>query len=693
MKDIARKPTRSSIRTRQRLLILLATTLILLGGAGIADAQSSAVAEEELYLDPITVTATRTPERLSDVADSVEVFSRDRIESLLPGDALDFLIEGAGVILPQTSGRGGQASLFLRGSESNFTSVMIDGFKLTFPDGSAYDFGHLSPEWVGAAEVLKGPQSPLYGSDAASGVMNFLPDIGKPGEAPSFTMRARGGSHDTFEESFKLKGGTTRSGYAATLSRLDTEGHLPNDGYQRTVGTVGLDHFFSDNAKLRFLHHVNQNRYDIPGPAYQGYADPNNYSKFTEQIIGARAHLKPLPWLEYIPRLSLYLRDTLHENKPDANPSSSTGETEGTRLHFDNQINVRLSGEQLGFSALRRSISTLGVEWENEDISAANDSGFGKTEYESDRRAVSFYAQQQFQFREGLTLAGGVRVDSFDVAEDEMTGKISASYKIPGTGARIRGAVGEGTKRPTFGETLDLYGQIGNPNLKSERQKSWEAGFDQFLANKKLKFSATYYENEIDDLIAWAPTPTTPPGSPPPFANGTNYENIRKARIKGAELSLSLLDFHDFSAHASFNTMDTITLDDGGVSSLNYAEGEALLRRPDWWWSASISYHPDRLRATLRVNTVSDRWDRDDSPIWPLPPIRVVNPGYTRVDLALSLDVVKDRISMFDKTRKSKVKDLTVELKVNNALDEKYDAIYGFGAPGIQWFAGVRAIF
>ena len=93
--------------------------------------------------------------------------------------------------------------------------------------------------------------------------------------------------------------------------------------------------------------------------------------------------------------------------------------------------------------------------------------------------------------------------------------------------------MGEGTKRPTFGETLDLYGQIGNPNLKSERQKSWEAGFDQFLANKKLKFSATYYENEIDDLIAWAPTPTTPPGSPPPFANGTNYENIREGADQG----------------------------------------------------------------------------------------------------------------------------------------------------------------
>ena len=190
MQGVARKPTRSSIRLRQNLLILLAATFILLCSAmGRAGAQS---AEEELYLDPITVTATRTPERVSDVADSVEVFDLERIESLQPGDLIDFLTEGAGVILPQASGRGGQSSLFLRGSESNFTSVMIDGFKLTFPDGSAYDFGHLSPEWVGAAEILKGPQSPLYGSDAASGVMNFIPDTGKPGEAPSFTVPREG---------------------------------------------------------------------------------------------------------------------------------------------------------------------------------------------------------------------------------------------------------------------------------------------------------------------------------------------------------------------------------------------------------------------------------------------------------------------------------------------------------------------
>ena len=679
MQYIVTKHIRSSIRIARGLLILLVSILICFGGAAVADAQN---AEEELYLEPITVVATRTPERLSDVADSVEIFDLERIESLMPGDMLDFLSEGAGVILPQTGGRGGQTSLFLRGSESNFASVMIDGFKLTFPDGSAYDFGHLSPDWVGTAEVLKGPQSPLYGSDAASGVMNFLPDIGKPGETPSFTVRVQGGSDETLEERIKLKGGTTRSGYIATFSRLDTEGHLPNDGYYRTVGTVGLEHFFSDKAKVRFLYHANRNRYDVPGPAHAGYTEPNQYSKLIEQLIGTRAHLKPFSWLEYVPRVSVYLRDTLHENKPDAaNPDAYKRQTDGTRLRLDNQINVRLSGAQLGWSALRRSISTLGVEWETEDIYIQSESAFGNNEYDSDRRATSFYAQQQFQFREALTLAGGVRVDNFDVGEDETTGKLSASYKIPGTGARIRGVVGEGVKRPSFAELLDVYGP-GNPNLKSERQKSWEAGFDQFFANKKLKFSATYYVNEIEDLIAYSFTP---------FSNGTNYENIQKARVKGTELSLSVFDVRDFTVYASFNTMDTVTLETGGLGAPNYSEGEELLRRPNWWWSGSITYHPDRLRASLRVNTVGDRWDIDDTPPWPFP--RVVNPGFTRVDFAFSIDVVKDGISMFDKTSESKLKYLTVELKVNNAFDEEYENVYGYDTPGVQWFAGVRAIF
>ena len=274
-----------------------------------------------------------------------------------------------------------------------------------------------------------------------------------------------------------------------------------------------------------------------------------------------------------------------------------------------------------------------------------------------------------------------MRLDDFNDIKDEVTGKISASYKIPGTGARFRGAVGDGIKRPAFYQLVGGFGAIGNPNLQNELQKSWEAGFDQFLAGNKIKFSATYYVNELENLIAYSFTP---------FANDANYENIQRAQIKGAEFSFALLDFHNFTAHASYNLMDTEAIETQGLGAPNFVEGEPLIRRPEWWWSGSITYHPDRLKATLRVNTMGDRWDGDFS-TYPAP--RVINPGFTRVDLALSLDVVKGGISMFDRTRKSKVENLTVELKVNNALDEEYEAVYGFESPGRQWFAGVRAIF
>ena len=277
----------------------------------------------------------------------------------------------------------------------------------------------------------------------------------------------------------------------ATLSRLDTEGHLPNDGYYRTVGTVGLDHFFSDKAKLRFLYHANQNRYDIPGPAHQGYTEPDKYGKNTEQLIGARAHLHPFSWLEYVPRLSFYFRDTLFENKPDAvNTDSDKTDSSGTRLHLDNQINVRLSGEQLGFRGLRRSISTLGVEWEEEDISieSASQNAFGSSmsKYDSKRRAVSFYAQQQFQFQKGLTLAGGVRLDDFDVGEDEVTGKISASYKIPGNRrANPRGG-GRGNQASLFRRVARrLWSR--KPELNERKAEELGGGFRSVFREKKAQ--------------------------------------------------------------------------------------------------------------------------------------------------------------------------------------------------------------
>ncbi|MEK6709199.1 MAG: TonB-dependent receptor plug domain-containing protein, partial [Nitrospinota bacterium] len=232
-----------------RLLSLLLAALL----APEPPARAQAPEAKELLLDPLTVTATRTPRPVSTVGDSVEVFTRDRLELTLPGDFSDLLREGAGINMDQSGARGATASFRIRGSESNFGSVLLEGFKISTPDGDLFDFAHMPVEWLRGAEILRGPQSTLYGSDAASGVVNLLLDLGRPGEAPSFELGARLGSFSSSEETLKLKGGWEKGGYLATVSRVDGQGRFKNDGYYRTAALMAVDHFPGPTAKLRLI--------------------------------------------------------------------------------------------------------------------------------------------------------------------------------------------------------------------------------------------------------------------------------------------------------------------------------------------------------------------------------------------------------------------------------------------------------
>ncbi|MDA1001363.1 MAG: TonB-dependent receptor plug domain-containing protein, partial [bacterium] len=250
-------------KTSYRLLLAAAGTALLLSLLipGTSPAQQGAD-PPELRLDPIVVTATRTPRRLSTVGDSIESFSKETIELIIPGDLNDVFRTATGIIVEQSGSRGASTSFRIRGSEDNFVSVMIDGFKISAPDGGRFDFENLSPEWIGGVEILRGPQSPLYGSDAAAGAVNLLLDVGKHGEPYRFETGARYGSFTTWEEFFKVRGGGEKTGFLATLSRIDTNGRFENDGYYRTVGTIAFDYFPTDRAKIRFLYQANQSRFD-----------------------------------------------------------------------------------------------------------------------------------------------------------------------------------------------------------------------------------------------------------------------------------------------------------------------------------------------------------------------------------------------------------------------------------------------
>lgn len=693
-----RRKQLSKIPHRWRLAATgAALFLLLLLFPGESRAQSAD--PQELRLDPIVVTATRTPRRLSTIGDSIESFSKEAIELLIPGDLNDLFRTATGVILEQSGSRGGSTSLRIRGSEDNFVSVLIDGFKISAPDGGRFDFENLSPEWIGGVEILRGPQSPVYGSDAAAGVVNLLLDAGKPGEPFRFETGARHGSFSTWEEFVKVRGGGEKTGFLATLSRVDTNGRFDNDGYHRTVGTIVLDYYPTDRAKIRFLYQGTQSRFDNTSNNGATNTDFRLDDRFTDkelnafernetQLVGLRLELRLTPWLEYIPRFSFYEQDSLFEDKADILDSPRSffspfsNKTTQSRIHIGNQFNLKLDKKSF------KSILTLGFEWEEEKFFSQRD-GTARTTDSQRRLARSLYGQEQLTLGR-LTLTGGIRVDDFDIGKDEVTAKFSGALRFPRAGFRLRGAIGEGVKRPAF---TDLFGSStfsGNANLKSEKQENWEAGFDQFFLGRKLRFSATYFQTTAKDIIAF---------SFGGFPNGTNFENISKVRIKGTEFSLALIDYKNFTARVNLNTLDTKVLDDrGGAGGSSFVQGEELLRRPNWWWTGALTYHPDRLRATLLFQQMGDRRDLDFRPFVDGSnggSARTVNnPGFSKMDLALSFDLLKDRRWAFGgKKTRGRAKNIALHLKLNNLLDEDYDEAFGFNAPGFNWAVGFRVTF
>ena len=249
------------MKSKKTILNILILFIVFVTIPTISNSQEL-IQKNEILLDPVTATATRTPRKLSTIADSIEVIPNREIELRIPNDFEDIMRDSIGGIVEKSGSRGGRTNFRIRGSETNFTSILLDGFKITPPDGDPFLFEHLSPEWMKSAEILKGPQSTLYGSDAAAGVINLLVDMGNPGEKISNNWGVRYGSQETVQEFLKIKGGTEDTGFLFSVSRTDTDGRFYNDGYYRTVGTIGFDYYPTQFSKIRLLYQHNKNQVD-----------------------------------------------------------------------------------------------------------------------------------------------------------------------------------------------------------------------------------------------------------------------------------------------------------------------------------------------------------------------------------------------------------------------------------------------
>lgn len=631
--------------------------------SGSASGQMIGLAPEEpVELGPVVVTATKTEVPLKNVAASVTVITKEEIEARQVTDVPTLLRDIPGLNVTQVGSRGGVASVFPRGGNSNFNLVLIDGVKVNEP-GGFFDFSDLSTDNIDRIEIIRGPQSALYGADAMGSVIQIFTKRGQG--TPRVEASMAGGTLNTFEEKVNLSGGVGRVGYSLGVGRTDTDGSLEiNNAFRETTLSGRLDYAIDKALDLSFVLRYSDSLSEFPSRIGDRFdrelnqLDPNQSTDRQRLLLSGKASHYLTPWWQQTLQLGWHRENRAFDDPFDACCDSFEfrSRTEERRFSLDYFWNLT-SPTVLDVS----NLVTVGFAYELEE--------FESSSIARDRDKKGFYVQDQVDWRKRLFLTAGFRVEDSSTFGTEVTPRYSAALIIPFTETKVRASYGEGIKAPSFIENFGTGDPFfpGNPNLRPERSRSWEFGFDQPLQKGLADLSVTYFNNRFKDLIAFVFDPQS--GSLRVF-------NLQKAKAEGVEVGARIRPGYGLTVSGTYTFLDTTVLDDGGIGGPLLPKGEPLLRRPKHSGSLSVDHVWDRLHTTLTATFVGDRQDLDGRTFQ-----RVTNPGYTTVDVGASYLLLKDRLHL---------RELTLFGKVLNLFDEGYEQAFGFSSPRITFLLGLK---
>jgi vitamin B12 transporter len=616
--------------------------------------------EKEVTLEKVVVTATRVETPIEEIASSITIISSNEMERKQKATVLEVLKGIPGLDVVQTGGVGSNTSIFLRGANSEHTLVMIDGVEVNDPisPGRSYDFAHLTVDNIERIEILRGPQSTLYGSDAMGGVIHI---ITKKGEGkPKFYLSAEGGSFTTFRETAGVRGGNKWVNYSLGISRFDTEGisaankkdgNYERDGYENTSLSARLGFKPMDNLDIDFILRYVNTKTELDNFGGVGGDDPNNIAKSKQFLFKTQVGLSLFEniWLQ---KLGFAINDHDREIKNKKDPQHpfdyEKGHFDGEFLKFDWQHTLNLH---------KTNALTFGFEYEEEK---------GKSKYyweslwgpglslfpKEKAKIKGYYIQDQIRLWERFFTTIGVRIDDNSRFGTETTYRIAPAYLIKETDTKIKGTFGTGFKAPTLYQLFapaTLWGPIGNKDLKPEKSKGWDFGIEQDLLKHKVSLGATYFRNDFKDLIDFD------------FSKG--YVNIAKAKTEGIELFASVKPIDNLTARINYTYTDTE----------DKKTDKPLLRRPRNKMGFDLNYHfLDKGNVNLGAIYVGKRDD------WKPYPVRGRIGGYTLVNLAASYDITKN-FQIFG--------------RVDNLFDKDYVEVSGYGTPGLSFLGGIKLSF
>jgi vitamin B12 transporter len=634
---------------RTPLFIFLVGTIV----SASLRAQQPDTLRDTAYVGPVVVTATRSPLARDRVPASVTVLDGASLRAQGITHLADALRLAPGIAVVQSGSYGAQTALFTRGGQSNYTKVLVDGVPLNDPGGTL-DIGTLTLDNVERVEIVRGPTSVLYGSDAVTGVVQLF--TRRAAGTPRGSVDARGGTYGSYDIGGEAGGEAGGIGLSIGGAHHASRGiYAFNSAYRNDVasGTGGLDPW--TGAQLRASARYADVSAHFPTDFTGAPVDPNAYRTERRTLIGTELQQR-------LARADVALSVT--SNLADASVIDPANDPGGTSSSLTSHT-VRQSADlRLSLPSVAALSATLGGSVERQH----------QLSPDADRRNAAAYAELLRNTRLA-TVAIGVRVDHSSSYGEFGTYRASVSGQLPGS-VRARATVGTAFREPSFFESFDTPFSVANRAIRPERTTSWEAGLERALLRERLTAGVTYFDQRFVDLIDYRFAPS-----------GSTYENIARARAAGTELQLHALLLIGLVADASYTFLDTRVLQSGFSASplATLREGGPLLRRPKHSASAGLAYRSAAgALVDARVTYVGEREDRRFHGAPTFDTEAVTLDPYAKVDLSAALP-----LTMFVRTLRA----LSATLRLDNALAAHYESVAGYATPGRTILAGLRAAF
>ena len=605
-------------------------------------ANNSDEADAETEAEEIVVTATRLPILEDESPASVSVVTAGEIEQRQVRRVADALREVPGVTVTQSGAPGQLTSVFTRGLRSEHTQVLLDGIPINQGLAGLFNFADLTVDNIDRIEVVRGPQSTLYGPRALAGAIQIFTRQGSG--TPTGTATIEGGSFETLRGAFASQGSFRQFDYSVGLSGLTTENDRPNNEYRLENGIANVG--WSPNEQLRIGSLFTYSLADTGNP--NSIFNPKPIDNFlTERwLVGPRINFKPADWWDH----QLILAYDHERQVNDPNEDFFVGPTRALfkRFTFDYQNNARVAS----WLTLTTGTFYSDVEAGQERPFISQQFGPQPTFISDETEQASVFAQASFHPVKDLNLVAGGRFDHFNQFGDIWTYRFAGSYRIAPTDTTLHASVATGFSPPSSQDKI--FGN--NFGLEPERNRGWDAGFEQRLWNGRVQFGATYFHNRLSNVIGF---------------NGL-FEtlNLGAARTQGVETELKLRPMQDLTLTATYTYLDA---EKTSAADINQPQGARLPRRPRHEGYASASYlWFGRLRTTVEGKFVSAREELTfGGPNFDIE-------DYAFVNLAAEYEINRN-VSVFG--------------RINNVTDEQYAEVFGFPALGRGAYGGVRLSF